>query len=62
MEVVRVALYPDGNHYRAPMDQPSLLSDVPTLRERARQHLEEGAVTSQDVNLPSGLTARTAAA
>jgi bacterioferritin len=28
------------------MDQPSFLTDIQTLRTRARQHIEEGAVTS----------------
>lgn len=28
------------------MDQPSFLTDIQTLRARARQHIEEGAVTS----------------
>src|SRR5437879_6488196 len=28
------------------MEQPSFLTDIQTLRARARQHIEEGAVTS----------------
>ena len=35
---------PEGNAMPAPANQP-FLTDVKTLRERARQHIEEGAVT-----------------
>jgi hypothetical protein len=46
--------------HRDPMDKKNFLTDVQTLRKRARQHTDELADLVQDV--PSGLRAKPRAA